>query len=111
MAAPFGGEGLIDGGELLVDSADRPSFIQLENAKVSEIIAAAREIVFLILVAFNRNPILVAMRLATQLSCVEPQLVIAGLNLAGNMNLRKNARQIGAFKYNAARVSNLSRRS
>ena len=71
------GEGLIAGG-LLVASVGCTSFVQLENAKVSEIIAAVRGIWCLISVAFNLNPIPVAIRLATSRSCVEPQLGFAG---------------------------------
>jgi hypothetical protein len=57
-----------------------PSPGQPENTNVSEIIAAVRGIVFFISIAFNRNPILVAMRLATQQSCVDPQIGIVGPN-------------------------------
>src|SRR5882724_727821 len=67
------GEGLIAAG--LLAAAAGPSFVQLENAKMSEIIATVRGIWCFISFAFNLNPIPVAMRLATQRSCVEPQLV------------------------------------
>src|SRR5712671_5152550 len=66
------GEGLIVAAGLSVAAAG-PSFVQLENAKVSEIIATVRGIWCFISVAFNLNPIPVAMRLATPRSCVEPQ--------------------------------------
>src|SRR2546421_12731524 len=65
------GEGLIAAG--LSIAAAGPSFVQLENAKVSEIIATVRGIWCFISVAFILNPIPVAMRLATLRSCVEPQ--------------------------------------
>src|SRR5437588_2397452 len=73
LAAPVVGDGLIDGAGLLIISVDCPSLVQLENAKMSKIIAVVRGIWFFISVAFNRNLILVAMRLTTHRSCVEPQ--------------------------------------